>query len=935
MSLSAAIIGILGANAQAMPEIPADSALRVGRLDNGLTYYIRHNESPKGQADFFIAQNVGSILENENQRGLAHFLEHMCFNGTVNFPGNKVIDWLATKGVRFGQNLNAYTGVDETVYNISSVPVADKAVVDSCLLILHDWADGLLLDPKEIDSERGVIHEEWRMRMVGTMRLYEQLLPTIFPDNKYGVRLPIGTMEVVDNFPPQALRDYYEEWYRPDNQAVIVVGDIDPDYIEAQIKAIFGPIKMPENPQPREFVQVQDTPGTIYAIGKDKEQTTSVITFMFKQKEQMLPKQVRGTYMYYPVTYMVDVITTMLNHRLSDIASTPDATFAYASVNYDDFFIAKTKDALTLYVVAKGDDSRKALGDAYRELLRAVRGGFTVSEYDRARNEVISQYEKQYNQRAARENTSYCQEYARNFTTGDPIPGIEFEYNTMKNIAQMLPLEAINSVLPELYGKDNRVLMGLFPDNETVIVPTEAQLAEVIESVEAENIEPFKEELKSEPLIPSLPKAAKPKKVAHNSTWDATEITYANGVRVIVKPTKFKESEIAFDATAAGGTANYKPEAANELIFMPYALGQHSLGTYTDKDLKKYLSGKQTSLDLGFDSYSRELEGKTTTKNLPTLMELVYATFTSFDIQPEEFEAQQSKYAGFLANQENDPQYIFGQDIYKTLFKSPARQSISTKAIREADRATTVDIVRAMLASPKDYTFVFVGDIDIDAFTELANQYLGTLPAKGKSVKYASVDGFDFVQGTQTKEYTTKMTTPQTWAFVGITTNTAYTPKNRVLMSMASQILTSRLLRKVREEMGATYSISAAGNLSRQSTTNTFLQIAWPMKPELRDQVLVEVRNIVEGLSKEVSEEDMATVREYMVKNAKDALEKNDSWAGAIAAVTLNGVDTWNGQIDTINAITADDIKAFMRGLLDSDSYITILLDADKAEAAE
>ena len=228
MSLSAAVIGILGVNAQGMPEIPADSALRVGRLDNGLTYYIRHNETPKGQADFFIAQNVGSILENDSQRGLAHFLEHMCFNGTVNFPGNKVIDWLATKGVRFGQNLNAYTGVDETVYNISSVPVADKAVVDSCLLILHDWADGLLLDPKEIDSERGVIHEEWRMRMVGTMRLYEQLLPTIYPDNKYGVRLPIGTMEVVDNFPPQALRDHYEEWYRPDNQAIIVVGDIDP-----------------------------------------------------------------------------------------------------------------------------------------------------------------------------------------------------------------------------------------------------------------------------------------------------------------------------------------------------------------------------------------------------------------------------------------------------------------------------------------------------------------------------------------------------------------------------------------------------------------------------------------------------------------------------------------------------------------------------------
>ena len=930
LSLSAIMMGFLGVNAQGMPEMPADSALRVGRLDNGLTYYIRHNESPKGQADFFIAQNVGSILETEEQRGLAHFLEHMCFNGTVNFPGNKVIDWLATKGVRFGPNLNAYTGVDETVYNISSVPVADKAVVDSCLLILHDWADGLLLDPKEIDSERGVIHEEWRMRMVGTMRLYEQLLPTIYPDNKYGVRLPIGTMEVVDNFPPQVLRDYYEEWYRPDNQAVIVVGDIDPDYIEAQIKAIFGPIKMPENPQPREFVQVQDTPGTIFAIGKDKEQTQSVIQLMIKQKEKLLPKEVRGTFMYYPVTYMTEICTNMLNQRLRDLATTPDATFAHAFVKIGDFFLAKTKDALTLYVVAKGNDSRQAFADAYRELLRAVRGGFTVSEYDRARTELLSEFEKQYNQRAARENTSYCEEYARNFTTGDPIPGIEYEYKIMKQIAGMIQVQQINEMLPELFTEDNRVVMGMFPDKEGVIVPTDADLAEVITNVEAETIEPYKEKLRTDPLIPVLPKAVKPKKVMKSSAWDATELIYGNGIHVIVKPTKFKDSEISFSATALGGAANYKPEAGNEMIYLPYALGQHSLGAYSDKDLDKYLSGKQTSLDLSVGDYTRGLEGTTTTKNLQTLMELIYATYTSFDIQEEEYKAQQSMLSGVLANQESNPQYIFTRDIMKTLFAAPGRQSITSEIINAADRETIIDITKAMLASPKDYTFAFVGDIDMDAFIELANQYIGTLPAKGQSIKYAPVEGFDAAKGTLTKEYTTAMTTPQTWAFVGITANLEYTAKDKVLMSMASQILTSRLLKKVREEMGATYSISAAGSLSRYGNTNTFLQIAWPMKPELRDQVLVEVRNIVEGLAKEVTEEDMTTVKEYMVKNAKDDFEKNESWASAITATTLNNVDTWNVWFDTINAITADDIKAFMRTLLDKDSYITILLDAEK-----
>ena len=278
-----------------MPPLPADTAVRIGKLDNGLTYYIRHNETPKGQADFFIAQSVGSILENDQQRGLAHFLEHMCFNGTENFPGNSLIDWLETVGVKFGQNLNAYTGMDETVYNISSVPVDRTGVQDSCLLILHDWADGLLLDPEEIDKERGVIHQEWRRSNVGQMRILEELLPVIYPNNPYGVRLPIGTMEVVDNFPPQVLRDYYETWYRPDNQAIIVIGDIDPDYIEGKIKEIFSPIQMPENAPERFRPEVADNEGTIYAIGKDKEMKMPIVMFSFKQTDRFLPSTAVGT----------------------------------------------------------------------------------------------------------------------------------------------------------------------------------------------------------------------------------------------------------------------------------------------------------------------------------------------------------------------------------------------------------------------------------------------------------------------------------------------------------------------------------------------------------------------------------------------------------------------------------------------------------------
>ncbi len=362
-----------GVKAQQMPPIPVDSQVRIGKLDNGLTYYIRHNEKPKGQADFYIAQKVGSILETEEQRGLAHFLEHMCFNGTVNFPGNSLIDWLETIGVKFGQNLNAYTSIDETVYNIANVPVERESVQDSVLLILHDWADGLLLEDAEIDKERGVIHQEWRRSMVGQMRILENVLPEIYPDSRYGYRLPIGTMEVVDNFPYQVLRDYYETWYRPDQQGIIVVGDIDVDRIENKIKELFAPIEMPENPQPREYLPVADNEETLFAIGADKEQTNAIIQLFVKA--DATPVESKSEIPYLIEKYVASMIGDMLGNRLNEMQANPDCPFAMAGADYGSFFLSKTKDALTLVGVAKDDYIQPVLESVYRELLRAARGG--------------------------------------------------------------------------------------------------------------------------------------------------------------------------------------------------------------------------------------------------------------------------------------------------------------------------------------------------------------------------------------------------------------------------------------------------------------------------------------------------------------------------------------------------------------------------------
>lgn len=923
---------MFASTASAQMALPVDKDVRIGQLPNGMTYYIRHNETPKGQADFYIAQKVGSALEEDNQRGLAHFLEHMCFNGTENFPGNGLISWLESVGVKFGYNLNAYTSIDETVYNISNVPIARESVQDSCLLILHDWADALLLDTDEINKERGVIHEEWRRTTVGQQRILEQLLPKIYPDSKYGYRLPIGTMEVVDNFDPQALRDYYETWYRPDQQGIIVVGDIDVDRIENKIKEIFSPIKMPENAKERVYIQVADTPGTIYAIGKDKEQTVSIAEMMFKT--DAFPDSLKGDVQYLVYDYVTDMISSMLNNRYSDMMSDPATKFGQAGAYYGDFLISKTKDAFTIVAVAKDNDIRPAFESVYRELLRAQRGGFTHSEYDRARSEYLSNLEKNYNNRNNRQSEGYVKEYVRHFIDNEPIPGIETEYQIMNMVANQIPVEAINQTLAQLITNDNRVFMGLFPDNGEVRVPTEEDMTAVIAGVDAENIEPFVDDVKTEPLIEQLPTPGKIVAEKHLDQWDATELTLSNGVKVVVKPTKFKEDEILFNAIALGGTSTLPDELTNELIYLDNALSTRGLGSYTSKDLDKYLAGKQVRVSLSIDEYNRELDGSTTVKDLPTMMELIYMNFTNLTIDEAEYEAMQKMLAGVLANQEKNPQFIFQRDLLKTLYTSPRKQIITTEILNAAKREPIVKIAHDATANAADYTFFFVGNIDMDTFRPMLEQYVATLPA---DVKTAS-KGFEInpalkmAGGTKVDRYTTAMETPQTYVAIIASADVPYTAKERNVASIAGQILSNRLLHTVREDMGAVYSIGASGSLSRISTPNTLMQTTFPMKPEMKDQVLEFIGKEFKAMESNITTEEVAKAVEYMVKNANEDRELNGPWINAMSATMLNGVDTFNGVVDVLNSITVDDIQNYMKALNASGNYRTILLEAEPAK---
>lgn len=915
--------------AEAM-QLPADSTVRQGVLPNGLTYYIRHNETPKGQADFFIAQKVGSVLEEDNQRGLAHFLEHMCFNGTENFEGNEVVSWLETKGVKFGADLNAYTGVDETVYNISNVPVGNVAVEDSCLLILHDWADGLLLLPEEIDKERGVIHEEWRMRNVGMSRLMEQQLPAMYPDTRYAYRWPIGTMEVVDNFEPQVLRDYYETWYRPDQQGVIVIGDIDVDRIENKIKEMFGPIKMPENVKERVYFEVPDNKGTLYAIGADPEMPNARATLYIKNDK--LPRAYRNTPVQISLDYINDMITTMLQARLDELATDPAAPFAAAGTYYGGFFVADTKDALTLVALGKDTNITPALQAVYRELLRAQRGGFTISEYDRAKEEYLSQAEKKFNNRDKRENEEFSRGIVRVFIDGTPMLDPQTEYQTAQQMAMMIPLEAINATLQQMVTPDNRVISVMLPQTEGTVIPTEAELAAALAAVDAEDIKPFVDEVKAEPLIPALPAPGKITGVEKLEKWGAEKWTLSNGATVVVKPTDFKADEILLDAQALGGTSVFGNDYASTLKFMPYALNQYGLGDYTYKDLQKYLQGKQCGISFDFSNYTRDITGHSTPKDLKNMMELLYMGFTALNITADEFDATRNTFSGVLHNQENEPDYIFGKRIQENLYEAPVEQVLSVADIQAAQLAQTLDVAHKMTANAADYTFFIVGSVNLDELRPLVEQYIASLPGNAATAVKTPVMPESmkaYKAAPALTESTIESSQPQTYVFTIAYDTLPFTAKDRAALNVAGQILSQRILEQVREEWGASYSPGAGAMMSRVANgANSMVITQFPMKPEMKDKVVNYLKQAYIDMQNEVKPAELTKVSEYMVKNVKEQLDKNNGWLNGMAAEALNGVDTFTGAEEIYKNLTTDDIRNIMKRINDAGNYRVVLMDA-------
>lgn len=911
--------------AQQMPPVPVDKEVRIGKLDNGLTYYIRHNEYPKNQVDFYIAQKVGSILEEDDQRGLAHFLEHMCFNGTKNFPGNSMVKWLESVGVKFGYNLNAYTSIDETVYRISSVPTERIGVQDSCLMILSDWADGLLLNGKDIDEERAVIHEEWRSQLPPNMRILEKLLPELYPDSRYGHRLPIGTMEVVDHFPHQALRDYYEKWYRPDLQGIVVVGDIDVDRIEGKIKELFSKIEKPVNPAERVYYPVADNEKPIVAFGSDKEQDKYVAQIMFKY--DALPDSLKGTMADITTAYLLDMAQMMLQIRLNELGQKADAPFAAASAFYGEFIMAKTKQAFQFAMLPKGNSFDEGLKAVYREALRAKRGGFTATEYARCRTEYLSQLEKAYNNRNQQENKTLAESYVRNFIDKKPIPGIETEYQMMSMIVNQIPVEAVNQVFSQIVSDKNLVVLGMMPAREGESCPKDEDILALLSQVEAENIAPYVDNVKDEPLVSELPAAGKVVKENMLSDFGAKEWILSNGAKVILKKTDFKADEINMMAVAKGGTSVYGNDKAADLMFMPAVLEQHGLGSFTNSELTKLMAGKQVSLKVSLDDYVRRLSGNTTPKDLKTYMEMIYMTFTGLTVTPDEFTAMQNLYKGVIQNQEQNPNFVFQKKVQEFLYSSPNKQVFGVSDIEKANREDILSIIREQLANAAEFTFVFSGNFDESELKALVEQYIATLPSvKGKKQELKHNPAVEIKSGNEEKEFSLKMEVPQGSAAVIISGKMPYSFKNRLMASMSAQIISARLLSEVREKEGAVYSIYTQGSQDRLSEVSVVYQTIFQVKPEKKDRALEIIRSEFENLAKETPVEELDKVKEFMVKQITGDEQTNSYWCSMMAGNELLPAEVCVKAEQVIQSITPKEISGYVNEVMKQNNYRVLVM---------
>ena len=924
-----ATVAVVSAVAQQMPDIPVDPAVRIGKLDNGLTYYIRHNAWPEQRAEFYIAQKVGSIQENDDQRGLAHFLEHMAFNGSKHFKGNELLRWCESVGVKFGTDLNAYTSIDQTVYNISNVPTTREGIIDSCLMILWDWADGLLLEQEEIEKERGVIHEEWRLRTSAQMRMLERDLPKLYPGSKYGHRMPIGLMEIIDNFERPFLQSYYEKWYRPDNQGIIVVGDIDVDQVEQKIKTMFSQIAKPAADAAKVVLEdVPDNAEPIVVIDKDKEQRINMVEVMIKHDP--MPDSIKTSLVYLLANYMKNTALGMLNSRLGEMAQEPECPYLQAQVSDGTYLLSKTKDALDIVVVPKDGKMNEALQRVFAEVRRAAEFGFTATEYGRSKANTLSALDKQYSNKDKRYNSSFVNQYVQHFLANEPIPSLDDYYQLMKQVVPALPLENINMIMKELVpaNDSNLVALSFNQEKDDAVYPTEEGLLGAIKAARAEKLEAYVDNVKDEPLMTTMPKKGSIVKEVKNDKFGYTELTLSNGVKVVLKKTDLKKDQVLLSGEGFGGSALYDVKERANIQLFDDVVEASGLAGFSHTELIKALAGKIAGASLSMSTQRTNINGSSTPNDVETMLQLVYLYMTG-DIKKDQQSVDQlmQTLEVQLKNRLLQPEAVFGDSLNLTLTcHNPRFKNIGVEDLKDVNYDRILEMAKERTANAAAFTFTICGNFDEAAIRPLIEQYIASLPSQKKIVKGKDVST-DF-KGIVINNFKHKAETPKAiGVMVWNSKKLPYTLENSIMASMAGQILSMEYLKKIREDASAAYTVQAQASLSRDDFgTEATILCYCPMKPEKSDTAIMIMRDEVEALTKGCDPDKLQKVKEYMLKNHGDQLKQNGYWMGRISTWRKYGLDFHTDYEKVVNAQTPETIAAFVKKLLAAGNRAEVIM---------
>ena len=910
-------------------ELPIDSKVRYGRLDNGLTYYIRHNELPKGRADFYIVHNVGSVLEEENQRGLAHFLEHMAFDGSKHFPNDGMDHYIESVGMRGGENFNAYTSFDETVYMVMNAPVDKPAVTDSCLLILHDWTGFLSLTDSAIAKERGVIREEWRTRQDAQARLWEQQLPKMYPGSRYANRMPIGTIEVIENFKPEELRAYYRKWYRPDQQAIIVVGDVDMAEVERKVHEMFGDIPAPVNPAERKEAEVPDNEEPLVSVATDKEAANTILFLFYKHDN--LPKERRATIEGAVHNYIQSICASVMAERFDAIVRQPNPPFIYAEgYDSDNYMVARTKGAWTTAAMVKDNAVDSALFALVRENERVRQFGFTKGEYDRAKANVLKSYESAYNEREKQPNSAYSREYLSHFTEGGYIPGIEMEYELMRQIAQELPLEAVNQYVAQVISERNIVISLTGPDKAGVTYPKEAELLAMFEKARLQPVKPYLETVSNEPLIPSLPTPGKIVK-SEEGLLGSTVLTLDNGVRVVLKPTALKRDQVLLSASSPGGSSLYGPDEIVNLKVFNDVIELGGLGEFSAIDLQKRLAGKEVGCSLSLSMDRENVNGSAVPADLKTLFELVYLSFTAPRRDNDAFESYKGRMVAQLRNAELDPMTAFSDSLMVAIYGDNPR----AKRLRPADfdwvsYDRILEIERERFGDASDFTFMLVGSFEVDSVRPYIEQYLATLPAAGR-VEQADVNQVPKPRtGEFANRFSRPMETPKVSVLHYYSGQMDYTLEDRVAATMLEQVLDLVYMEKVREAEGGTYGVSASVSISSFPEGQAGIQVYFDTDPNkwerMSEITTTELRRIADEGPREV---DFNKTRDNLLKRFAENQQGNEYWLAILGGYYYRGFDAFTDYETTVQGMTPAKIQAFAKRLLDQGNHTEVIMSAE------